>query len=258
MKVSDTLVFATVFLLLLGVTLWAYPSLPPGEMLYSLLQNSFGFPEITQSVLGFSGGIVVNGILNGVLWGSLVAIAYSLGRMNSKREVMTVVVSTPEPVATRTVVRQPIVRVPSKMRKITTYVSLDDGVEVINGIGPKYGNRLRFSGVGVVDDLLREGATWKGRRNLADNVGVATNKVFRWVNQADFYRIGGVGRQYADLLDTAGVDTIIDLSRRNPKHLYEKLIETNWEKNVVKRLPPYRVIEGWIQSAKRLESMVEY
>jgi hypothetical protein len=80
--------------------------------------------------------------------------------------------------------------------------------------------------------------------------------MFKWVNQADFFRIRGIGKQYADLLDAAGVNTVMDLSRRHPRNLCQKLKETNKERNLVKRTPPYRIIEGWIHHAKGLEYIV--
>ncbi|MCZ2856745.1 MAG: DUF4332 domain-containing protein, partial [Candidatus Bathyarchaeota archaeon] len=78
------------------------------------------------------------------------------------------------------------------------------------------------------------------------------------VCRADFFRIVGIGKQYSSLLESAGVNSVTDLSRRNPNKLYEKLMETNWEKNLVKRTPPYNKVEDWIESARSLRRIVIY
>ena len=93
---------------------------------------------------------------------------------------------------------------------------------------------------------------------MAKKVGVSYKKIFSWVNKADFSRIRGVGSQYAGLLDAAGVKTVDDLEWRYPKKLYENVREINIERNLVKRTPPYNLIDNWIQSAKSLQRIVEY
>jgi hypothetical protein len=86
---------------------------------------------------------------------------------------------------------------------------------------------------------------------------VASGTLLKWVYRADFFRIRGIGTQYSALLESAGVNTVIDLSRRNPKNLYAKLREINRRKNLVRRVPPYRTVQRWIRSAKNLKRMVE-
>jgi predicted flap endonuclease-1-like 5' DNA nuclease len=134
---------------------------------------------------------------------------------------------------------------------------LDQDIETIEGIGPTYGNKLRNSGVKVVEDLLRAGSTRSRRRILANKVGVASATLLKWVYRADFFRIRGIGTQYSSLLESAGVNTVTDLARRNPKNLYAKLREINRKKNLVRRIPPYRTIQRWIKSAKNLKRIVE-
>lgn len=244
---SVAVVSIVAFLLFLGITL-GIPSLPPGDILY----NFFGIPEISYSILGFSGKDLMNGILNGLFWGIGISIIYGFGRA-SKKEVIYRPVVVPAPMQTTT----PAIKSPN-VRKIKTYVPLEQNIETIEGIGPIFGNRLRNSGVNAVGDLLRVGSTRRGRHDLSDKIGVAPTTIFKWVNQADFFRIRGVGKQYSDLLESAGVNTVMDLSRRNPKKLYENLRETNREKNLVRRTPPLKMIEGWIQSAKKLKRLVKY
>ena len=260
MEMSVAVVLVVAFLLLFGITL-LFPGLPPGDMIFDLLPDFFGISEINYSILGISGKTLVNGVLNGVFWGLFIALIYGLGRRASKREVI-LPMSIPSPSAPSSLPvlwlpKPPARGPPPKVRKIETYVPLDQNIETIEGIGRIYGSRLRVSGVKVVGDLLRVGSTSKGRRDLAYKIGVAPTTMLKWVNQADFYRIRGIGKQYADLLNVAGVNTVIDLSERHPMNLYEKLRETNIGRNLVRRAPPYRKIEGWIKSAKELIRIVE-
>jgi hypothetical protein len=104
--------------------------------------------------------------------------------------------------------------------------------------------------------LLRAGSTKKRRRELASELGVAPKTLLKWVYRADFFRLRGIGKQYSSLLESAGVNTVVDLSRRNPKTLYSLLKETNKEKNLVKRIPPLSQIQNWIVDAKTLKTVI--
>jgi predicted flap endonuclease-1-like 5' DNA nuclease len=259
---SKAVVFAIAFLCLFAVTL-VIPAIPPGDMVSSLV----GISE-TTSILGISGVIIVNGIINGFVWGIIVFIIYALtSRTQKKKELPPMLSPTyprapePEPTEATTVLtmsakprekkRRP------KVKKRKTYSALDQDIETIEGIGPTYGNKLRNSGVKVVEDLLRAGSTRSRRRILANKVGVASATLLKWVYRADFFRIKGIGTQYSSLLESAGVNTVTDLARRNPKNLYAKLREINRKKNLVRRIPPYRTIQRWIKSAKNLKRIVE-
>jgi predicted flap endonuclease-1-like 5' DNA nuclease len=154
----------------------------------------------------------------------------------------------------RTIVKRPHYNT----RKRKTYTSLDRNIEAIEGIGRIYGTRLRNSGVWTLDDLLRKGATRNGRYYLAKKVGVSYSTILGWVYQADFFRIAGVGKQYSSLLESAGVNSVTELSRMNPDILYKKLIKTNVKKNLVRRTPPYNVVKNWIDNAKSLSHIVTY
>jgi predicted flap endonuclease-1-like 5' DNA nuclease len=244
-------VFAVVFLVLFGVNL-GVPDLPPGNIIIDLL----GIPEIT-----LAGVTLVNGIITGLFWGAIAAVIYSLIRRGSKPEPLS---PMPAPPHLPTPVPTPMPREPSVKRqrplvtKRKTQVPLDKDVEAIEGIGPTYGSRLRNAGVTTVKDLLRVGATRTGRRSLAYKVGVAPAELLKWVYRADFFRIRGIGTQYSSLLESAGVNTVPDLSMRNPANLYERLREINRKKKLVRRTPPAKTVEHWVKSAKNLKRIVEY
>ena len=233
------------------------PTLPPGEKIYVFL----GISEITSPITGIFGVVLVNGIINGFFWGIIISMIYGLGSRLSKRKTFLtagspsyppLLKSTSEYIPPKKYVKRPVY----KARKRKTYASLDRNVEVIEGIGRVYGNRLRKSGVNTLDDLLRAGSTRNRRYYLARKVGVSQSTVLKWVYRADFCRIVGVGKQYSSLLESAKVNSVNDLSRRNPDKLYKKLIDTNWEKNLVRRTPAYSMVEDWIERAKSLRRIV--
>jgi hypothetical protein len=259
---SKAVVFAIAFLCLFAVTI-VLPFLPPGDMIS-------GFVGITglPSILGISGATFVSSIINGLIWGIIVLLIYALASRPPKKRALapmwtptypTAPPPTPAPVTTSVSVsgkpreRKP----PPPVKKRKTYIALNQDVETIEGIGPTYGTKLRNSGVRVIDDLLRAGSTRSKRRILANEVGVAPGTLLKWVYRADFFRIRGIGTQYSSLLESARVNTVTGLSRRNPKNLYAKLMEINRKKNLVRRIPPYRTIQRWIKSAKNLKRIVE-
>lgn len=128
----------------------------------------------------------------------------------------------------------------------------------IEGIGAKYARKLKEAGAATVYSLLDKGRKPGGRKELALKSGISETLILEWVNHADLFRIRGVGEEYADLLEEAGVDTVPELAQRNPIHLHEKLLETNRQKRLVRRLPTAEQISEWVAQAKRLPRMVEY
>ena len=183
---------------------------------------------------------------------------YALANRVSRREdlpPMPIQPYIPESVPLKKEVNYPEKSAPVVIKR-KTFVPLDQEIETIEGIGPTYGDRFRRMGIRVVEDLLRAGSTRKRRRELASELGVAPKTLLKWVYRADFFRLKGIGKQYSSLLESAGVNTMNDLSRRNSKNLYLLLKETNKEKNLVKRIPPLSLIQNWVDNAKMLKTMV--
>jgi len=131
-------------------------------------------------------------------------------------------------------------------------------LETIEGIGLVYAEKLRAAGIGTVEALLRAGATPEGRRELAERTGIGDEYIMDWVNRADLMRVRGVGEEYSDLLEKAGVDTVIELAQRNPGHLHKKLLEVNAEKRLVRRPPTRGMVISWVEHAKVLPRVVSY
>lgn len=128
----------------------------------------------------------------------------------------------------------------------------------IEGIGPVYAEKLAGIGITTVEALLKAGASPKGREELAEKTGITGKLILEWVNLADLFRIKGVGEEYSDLLEEAGVDTIPELAQRNAENLYAKLQETNAAKELVRRLPTQSQVADWIAQAKKMPRVVTY
>lgn len=131
-------------------------------------------------------------------------------------------------------------------------------LEAIEGIGAVYAEKLRAVGVGSTEALLQAGATPGGRKDLAEKTGISPERILDWVNRADLMRVKGVGEEYSDLLEKAGVDTVVELARRDPDNLYNKIVQVNAEKELVRRLPTRDMVAGWVQEARGLDRIVSY
>ena len=128
----------------------------------------------------------------------------------------------------------------------------------VEGIGEAYAQKLKAAGVGSVEALLKVGATPKGRQELAEKTGVSEKLILEWVNHADLFRIKGIGSEYSDLLEAAGVDTVVELAQRNADSLYQKLVSVNEAKKLVRKLPTASQVADWVRQAKGLPRIVTY
>ena len=128
----------------------------------------------------------------------------------------------------------------------------------VEGIGTIYADRLANVGVNTTEDLLKVGATPKGRKDLAEKTGIGDALILEWVNHVDLYRIKGVGSEYSDLLEAAGVDTIPELAQRNASNLTQKIEEVNRVKKLVRKLPVESQVADWIEQAKKLPRVITY
>ena len=128
----------------------------------------------------------------------------------------------------------------------------------VEGIGPAYAAKLEAAGITKTEILLEQGATPKGRKELAEKTGIAESKILEWVNHVDLYRIKGVASEYSDLLEEAGVDTVVELARRVAENLSQKMLEVNAQKKLVRRPPTKAQVADWIEQAKQLPRVIIY
>ena len=131
-------------------------------------------------------------------------------------------------------------------------------IEEIEGIGEKMGAKFREAGINSTDKLLAGTKTKKQRKDLAESTGISEKLVLKFANMADLFRISGIGEEYSELLEVAGVDTVPELAMRNAENLTAKMEEVNEKKKLVRRTPSLKEVEKWIEEAKTLPRALEY
>jgi predicted flap endonuclease-1-like 5' DNA nuclease len=131
-------------------------------------------------------------------------------------------------------------------------------IEDIEGIGPAYGQKLVAAGVRTTGALLRKCGHAPGRRAVSEQTGIAEPTLLKWVNLADLMRVSGIGPEFSELLEAAGVDTVKELRTRNAANLAQAMAETNARRALTRTTPGVRRVEQWIAAAGRLDPVVTY
>lgn len=131
-------------------------------------------------------------------------------------------------------------------------------VREISDIGEDDAGRLKAVGIRTTLGLLDAAQNPKGRKILAEEIGVNERRILSWANTADRMRIKGIGSEYADLLRAAGVETVKELKYRNPAKLAEVMAATNAKRKLARVLPSPRAVERWVEQAKRIQLKISY
>lgn len=128
----------------------------------------------------------------------------------------------------------------------------------IEGVGASYAEKLTAAGVVTTAQLLDKCATPAGRKALAEETGISDKLILKWANHADLFRVKGVGPQFAELLEAAGVDTVKELAHRKAENLAAKMEEVNAEKKLVRRVPVVSEVQKMVDFAKELPGVLTY
>lgn len=131
-------------------------------------------------------------------------------------------------------------------------------IDEIEGIGPAYAEKLLKAGVKTTDDLLELCCDTKGRKAISEISSISTKMLLEWANMADLMRISGVGKQFAELLEATGVDTVKELRNRNAKNLTTMMAEINAAKKLCKSDPAESMIDEWVKQAKKLNPLITH
>lgn len=131
-------------------------------------------------------------------------------------------------------------------------------IETIEGIGPAFGAKLRKVGVDTTARLLERTTTPAGRKSLAESTGIEDGLILKWANMSDLMRIKGVGEEYSQLLEAAGVDTVKELKLRLASNLRKAMADANTKRRMVRQLPSEKAVTSWIDQAKALPPMLQY
>ena len=128
----------------------------------------------------------------------------------------------------------------------------------IEGVGDAYAVKLNEAGIKTVDDLLERCITPKGRKELTEATGISSKLILKWANHADLFRINGIGPQFAELLEAAGVDTVKELRHRKAENLVAKMEEINTGKHLTRRVPSVAEVQKMIDEAATLPPTITY
>ncbi|MBK9166827.1 MAG: DUF4332 domain-containing protein [Bryobacterales bacterium] len=131
-------------------------------------------------------------------------------------------------------------------------------IEEVEGIGPAYALKLNAAGIRTDADLLERAGTPKGMAELSVRANIRASLLLKWVNHVDLMRVTGIGPQFAELLEAAGVDTVKELAQRNAANLAAKLIETNARRRLCRTNPSESQVADWIAQAADLDRKILY
>lgn len=128
----------------------------------------------------------------------------------------------------------------------------------IEGIGPTYAEKLKAVGISNTKAYLERAKDASGRKALEEETGIDHARILKWANMSDLMRIKGVGEEYSELLEAAGVDTVKELRNRNAANLTKAMQEANEAKKLVRQVPAQSNVELWVAQAKQLPPMMTY
>ena len=131
-------------------------------------------------------------------------------------------------------------------------------IQEIEGIGPTFGQRLQDAGLITTDLLLKACGNPKSRKNTAAKTGFSESQLLKWANMADLMRVSGVGEEFSELLEAAGVDTVKELRNRNADNLAEKMAEVNAQKKLTRAVPSAKTVAKWVAQAKTMDPAISY
>ena len=128
----------------------------------------------------------------------------------------------------------------------------------IEGVGAVYAEKLKAAGITTTEGLLERAKSPKLRKELAAATGIDETRILKWANMAALMRIKGVGEEYSELLEAAGVDTVKELKARVPANLTKAMAEANAKRKLVRALPTESMVEKWVAQAKELPPVLTY
>ena len=125
-----------------------------------------------------------------------------------------------------------------------------NSIDSINGMTHTEATKLRRARVRTTVTFLQIASTRSGRALLTKETGITSPKLLHWAKRAELMKIKNLGRDYADLLEAVGVESVADLKRRNPESLHEVMQNANHVKKIVDRMPSLKRVTNWIDDSK--------
>jgi len=135
---------------------------------------------------------------------------------------------------------------------------MPSSISDLDGLGPDFAIKMKKAGIRTTEKLLEMTKSLKGRQMLAKQTEIDQKQLLCVANLIDRMRIKGVGLEYAELLEAAGVKTVRELRYRNPARLAEAMAKANTKHKLVRVLPSEHTVERWIDHAKKLPVKISY
>lgn len=137
-------------------------------------------------------------------------------------------------------------------------INMSRSILYVEGIGETYAKTLKKIGIHTTENLLQMGSNKAGRSEISNQTSISEKNILKWVNMCDLFRIKGVAGQFAELLESSGVDTVNELRLRNAENLTEKMQQVNSSRRLCKVSPSLKSVTSWIEQAKSLPPVVKY
>jgi len=131
-----------------------------------------------------------------------------------------------------------------------------NSIDSINGMTHTEATKLRRARVRTTTTFLQIASTRSGRALLTKETGINSSKLLHWARRAELMQIKNLGKDYADLLEAVGVESVSDLKRRNPEALLDVMQKRNSKNQIVDRMPSLKKVTSWIEDAVLMEIKV--
>lgn len=117
---------------------------------------------------------------------------------------------------------------------------------------------LRTQGITDTGQLLAATRTAAQRGNLARLCHCRPETILAIAHRAEMTRLKGIGGIYSDLLEMAGVTTLIELEYADPHDLHGALVEINELHRYARQVPTLAMVTRWIEQARELAPVIEH
>lgn len=129
-------------------------------------------------------------------------------------------------------------------------------LQEINGIGPKYQEKLVYVGIDSTKELFEKASTNKGRVKIEKDTGISQKKLFEIIKELELFKIKGIGEKYFELLFEVGIKTLESLSGFPLKNLIELILKVVNEKKFLNKKPSVTELKSWINQAKEQPRLI--
>lgn len=131
---------------------------------------------------------------------------------------------------------------------------MSDLISKIKGLSPEVQAKLEAEGIRNTQQLLEHTQAAKQRTELAHKVGTTADVLKELANRADLMRLKGVGGDFSNLLEEAGVNSCKELQHRLPEKLHKTLAEIHTSKQIGHHAPTLVQVSEWVSEAKTLSA----